>query len=178
METQLSTPTSTAFLTASSIASWTLYLSNHHSLFSTDAQDDATVNGSHMPQFPHLDPSEIFLILDKHSVKEPERWQGQHHKQSQISNAPTPRLRGTKPAPGLAITQRVRSNLTAGFVAGSRPHKACAATPKLLAFPRSAKVPDAFRISPRRDGPAQGNTAIGEDVPVAVGIVIFFASFI
>lgn len=36
----------------------------------------------------------------------------------------------------------------------------------------------ALRLLPGGDGPAQGDTAVCEDVPIAVGIVVFFTSFI
>ena len=45
-------------------------------------------------------------------------------------------------------------------------------------FPKSGKERDAFGVLPGGDRPAQGDTAVCEDAPVAVGVVILFTSFI
>lgn len=45
-------------------------------------------------------------------------------------------------------------------------------------FPETCTEYTALRLLPGGDGPAQGDTAVCEDVPIAVGIVVFFTSFI
>lgn len=62
--------------------------------------------------------------------------------------------------------------------AGSLCGEAYAHAAEASASLRSSEVHDVSRFLPGRDGPTQGDTAVRKDVPVAVGVVIFFTSFI